>query len=129
MKVDDLIKKYPKMFPVDENGKFTHLLGFGFEDVWLKHLDTLMSCIQNYIDNNDHLKVSQVRVHQIKEKFGGLRFYFDGGDETIRGMIWLAEYQSQFLCERCYKPGILKENKRGWYLTLCKSHWKKEDEK
>ena len=120
------INKYPKMLTLEEDGRFSVCVGF--EPVWLDLIDELMDCIQSYIDNNKHLNISQVRIHQIKEKFGNLRFYYDGGDETIHGMVWFAEYQSQFICEKCGKPAELKET-HGWYRTICKECKEKEDEK
>ena len=41
-------------------------------------------------------EIADVKIAQIKTKFGGLRFYIDGGDEQIYGMIQFAEY----LCEK-----------------------------
>jgi len=36
---------------------------------------------------------------QVKEKFGTLRFYIDGGDEEVYGMIKMAECMSRNVCE------------------------------
>ena len=38
----------------------------------------------------------KVTIAQIKSKFGGLRFYVDGADDAVHGMIRFAEY----LCEQ-----------------------------
>lgn len=66
-------------------------------------------------------------VLQIKEKFGGLRYYIDfpdGTDEHVRRTVYRliasAEDLSERLCEECGSPG---ENKsvRGWWKTLCDS--------
>jgi hypothetical protein len=38
----------------------------------------------------------KVTIAQIKSKFGGLRFYVDGADDAVHGMIQFAEY----LCEK-----------------------------
>jgi hypothetical protein len=60
-----------------------------------------------------------VHIDQIKEKFGGLRFYYSGGDKTIYGMVSLAESLSYRICETC---GSTKEigQTMGWITTLCK---------
>lgn len=65
-------------------------------------------------------EVTQVRVAQIKEKFGGLRFYYDGGDERIYGMVRMAEIWAGNSCEECSKPG--KRRSGGWIKTLCDEH-------
>lgn len=67
-----------------------------------------------------------VRIAQIKEKFGTLRFYYDGGDEYISGMVRLAESVSAFTCEECGCPGTLRGS--GWLRTLCETHAPKKEE-
>ena len=64
--------------------------------------------------------VEYVKVAQIKEKFGGLRFYVDGGDEFVRGAIWLAESLSMKICEECGATGERRSG--GWIRTLCDTH-------
>ena len=60
------------------------------------------------------------RITQVKEKFGGLRFYIDGGDDEIYGMIGLAESLSYRTCEFC---GTTKDvgQTQGWIITCCKA--------
>jgi len=67
----------------------------------------------------------QVVVAQIKEKFGGLRFYVYGGDDYIQGMIDLAECISYSICEDCSQPG--KPRREGWVRTLCDACFEEED--
>ena len=56
---------------------------------------------------------------QIKEKFGGLRFYVDSATDKIYNMIDEAEKKSYTICEVCGKSG--KEyHIKGWTMTLCK---------
>lgn len=57
------------------------------------------------------------RVAQIKEKFGGLRFYADGVPEGGRELIDEAERICSETCENCGNPGRLRG--QGWVLTLC----------
>lgn len=63
-------------------------------------------------------------ITQIKEKFGGLRFYIGQGNEKIWDRITEAEEKSFHICERCGKEGKLRQNLR-WYLTLCDEHYEK----
>jgi hypothetical protein len=65
-------------------------------------------------------KIHQVVATQVKEKFGTLRFYYEGGDETIHGMVSMAESMSSVMCETCGAPGEL----RGliWRYTSCEEH-------
>jgi hypothetical protein len=54
---------------------------------------------------------------QVKEKFGGLRFYYTGGDDKIRGMVFMAESMSYKICEVTGNRGFLHQ-KMGWFKTL-----------
>ena len=60
----------------------------------------------------------QVRAIQVKEKFGGLRFYVDGADNEVYGMITMAEAMSYVTCEQCGNPGSL-HHRGGWLKTVC----------
>jgi len=59
---------------------------------------------------------------QVKEKFGGLRFYINDGSDKIYERITLAESQSYKICEVCGEKGGLRKN-NGWYTTLCDEHY------
>ena len=58
------------------------------------------------------------KVTQVKEKFGGLRFYIGGGSKEVHDAINRAENKSYTICEDCGSPGKLRSN-RYWELTLC----------
>ena len=71
-------------------------------------------------------QLQKVRLpSQVKEKYGGLRFYGDGGDDKIRNFIWFAESMSAITCEKCGAPG--KRRGRGWIYTACDAHTREED--
>jgi hypothetical protein len=57
---------------------------------------------------------------QVKEKFGGLRFYVGGATEKIYDYITFAESMSYRTCEVCGSPG--KRYTDGWHKTLCDVH-------
>ena len=59
-------------------------------------------------------------ICQVKEKFGGLRFYINTGSEEIWNRIRLAESASYITCEKCGELGQLRGN--GWISTLCEAH-------
>lgn len=65
-------------------------------------------------------------ISQVKEKFGGLRYYATPGDvdeetsKQFRALINQAEAKSYEICECCGQPGQLsRRGKHGWYKTLC----------
>jgi len=58
-------------------------------------------------------------VCQVKEKFGGLRFYVLGGSDEIYDRINQAENESFKTCEKCGSTqNVTTEG--GWLKTLCK---------
>ena len=59
-------------------------------------------------------------VKQIKEKFGTLRAYIDGGDNTIAEIIHFAETMSNTTCEECGNIGTQRQG--SWMKTLCDRH-------
>jgi hypothetical protein len=73
--------------------------------------------IQSALDADPKLKQIFSAV-QVKEKYGGLRFYVNGGDDNIENMITQAEQTSESTCELCGKHGETL-NKHGWLQTLC----------
>lgn len=69
------------------------------------------------------VKVKHIEIHQIKEKFAGLRFYYQGGDEQVYGMVRMAEAWAADVCEVCGARG--EQRPGGWIRTLCDEHAKK----
>ncbi len=126
-----LCEKYPKIFR-DRHAPMTETCmcwGLEIGDGWFQVVDSLCGNIQSYIDwknrsaeagYKDFKPVPQVVATQVKEKFGGLRFYYDGGDEQITGMVRMAESWASHTCETCGKPGQMRTG--GWIRTLCDEH-------
>ena len=111
-------EKYPKMFA----GKYG---GFAVGPGWWPIIESLCANIQSHTDwwnKNREARpvIKQVVVEQIKEKFGGLRFYYQGGDDQISGMVRMAESWASHACEECGAPGTL--GGKGWIRTLCPTH-------
>ena len=60
-------------------------------------------------------------IAQVKEKYGGLRFYVDNVPEAVSNLIWEKELESENVCELCGEEGkIIIVN--GWYMCRCKKH-------
>ena len=57
---------------------------------------------------------------QVKEKFGGLRFYVQAATDKHYQYISFAESMSYRTCEECGNPG--KTYTDGWHRTLCDIH-------
>lgn len=132
--IDELEANYPKMYARPYGGVCT---GPG----WWPIITQLSFAINQHMKRIEHRRnwciehgeeppepVEQVVVSQIKEKFGGLRFYYDGGDEYIAGLVEMAEVWAENSCEVCGAPGK-NSNVRGWLQTLCETHKKERNER
>ncbi len=126
-----LCEKYPKIFR-DRNGSMHETCmcwGFDHGDGWFNIIDTLCGTIQHHTDwkrkQQPYCKMPddvfeenhQPVASQVKEKFGGLRFYCDNTDDYIDGAISIAESMSYRICEDCGSPGTTRG--KGWIRTIC----------
>jgi hypothetical protein len=120
----ELIKKHyilrtKKVNLVKPKRPFYSFEGFGIEcgKGWYDILDRLCTNIEQILDRD----VKDLKLHfyitQIKEKFGGLRFYTSCCTDEIEMFIRAAEKESYKTCEECGRPG--KCNKGGWLSVLC----------
>jgi hypothetical protein len=118
-----LFEKYPKIFVQKDLPMTQTCMCWGVEagDGWYDIIDTLCHQIQWYLEHNlpmdEDPEVVNVQAVQVKEKFGTLRFYYNGGNEFISGLISMAEGMSGRVCECCGAPG--RPNNSGWISTQC----------
>lgn len=92
---------------------------------WNGLIDELCVKIINY---SKYCGCKGIVVKQIKEKFGGLRFYWElqepdiceGAWEGISDLVRATEGKSYSTCEVCGKPG--KPTKSGWIKVFCEEH-------
>uniref|UniRef100_A0A6M3Y1S3 Uncharacterized protein n=1 Tax=viral metagenome TaxID=1070528 RepID=A0A6M3Y1S3_9ZZZZ len=122
-----LCKKYPKIFAQRHRDMKETAMCWGFEcsNGWYWLINMLCSRLQWDIDHNNY---PQIEATQVKEKFGTLRFYTNGANDTQEGMISLAEFMSGYICEKCgTTEGVTQTS--GWVITLCKKHLKEYKEK
>jgi len=136
---EKLCADYPLIFADRRKSMMETLMCWGFDcgDGWYDLIDTLCGQIQHHIGNRKRNRevilskeifnqdmvpeeIPQVVAVQVKEKFGSLRFYYDGGDEHISGLVSMAEAMSTKICMTCGKPGKLYT--QGWWNVACEEH-------
>ena len=117
--LNELPKKYPSLF---KNESFYFECGNG----WYELLDVLCSILERR-QRRGSFPSDDIEITQIKEKFGGLRFYCHGVDDYCYGMIDFAEKISTRICEECGNPGKLVKSNTGWLHTACEEHATRRD--
>jgi len=132
-----IVDIYPKMFtfcvrlncepdPYETYGK-----GMGVGIGWYPIIKKLVETIHendtrmNLEKNADHI----TKVTDIKEKFGGLRFYVTATSEENWKAIGKAEEESYYTCEECGSREDVGRWNAGWILTKCKKCALEEFEK
>ena len=110
----NLLHKIPSKYNLNKNKQLKLLVklrGFlvGILSEWRSKQEFI------YIESD---RYPQVIATQVKEKFGGLRFYERGCNEDYQA-ISFAESLSYHICEKC---GSMKDVGRtnGWIYTRCK---------
>jgi len=128
-----LCEKYPKIFRDRNKHMQVSCMCWGFShgDGWYNIIEAACRNIQNHTDwkrkqepyasmsEEEFDEIHQPIAAQVKEKFGGLRFYVDNADDYTSGVIAMAESMSYKTCETCGAPG--KQSGKGWIKTVCES--------
>ncbi|MHC8400314.1 antitoxin Xre/MbcA/ParS toxin-binding domain-containing protein [Pseudomonas sp. MDT1-17] len=112
-----LCTRYPAIFSAERSAG-QRLFGFECGDGWFTLIDATCELIQHDIETNGS---QQLLASQIKEKFGGLRFYYRQGSGYATAAVDLAEFLSPYICEIC---GALGKSVSlfGWMQTRCPAH-------
>jgi hypothetical protein len=112
---ENLCKKFPNLYRGRHSKTVHTLMGRGFEcgDGWYTLIDVISELLTTH--NPETYAV------QVKEKFGGLRFYHSNRDDYTSGIEMTAGTLSNYICEICGDPGFLNDND-GWWSTRCEEH-------
>lgn len=132
---DKLYEKYPKIFRQKDLSMQETCMCWGIDcgDGWYMLIDELCSTLQWDTDHNNRAESGtegdhpQIETVQVKEKYGGLRFYTNGETDKQQGAISFAEHLSFKICERCGSTDEVSQTK-GWISTLCKKCMDKKPE-
>lgn len=93
---------------------------------WEELLKPIFDYINEYnLDKDDNNKIVPT---QIKEKFGGLRFYTNFETSTLTKLIHQAEEESYNTCEICGSKNDVGHTFKGWLSTICFDCIKKQCE-
>jgi hypothetical protein len=115
-----LCRDFPKLY-AQRSQPMSHTAmcwGFDVGDGWEPIIRALSSQIEAY--NNTVPIDHAVEATQVKEKFGGLRFYTTSAPDSVYEYIRKAEEQADTTCETCGGPGTLRQGR--WWYTACDRH-------
>lgn len=104
---DDLFDKYPLTFAKTQD----FCCGEGWRGLLTDLCDTLEPLLESFPEDERPYAV------QVKEKFGGLRFYMMGSSLEMEAAIDIAEERALKTCEVCGAPG--QPNESGWISVRC----------
>lgn len=113
-----LVERWPAWFNVKGDIRRT-LMPFGFRcgDGWFDLLWRLCEDLEPLVAELEKQTGLQFEVLQVKEKFGGLRFYVNQHTDAIGERIQKAVQESLRTCELCGKPGQLFQSP--WLGVRC----------
>lgn len=106
----------------DRHARILGSRGLECDGGWLELISRLCDALQHC---TDHHGGPQVEVHQVKEKFGALRFYVGQANDYQRGLIDAACKASTQICETCGRQGTLWVS-GGYFHTACERHKRPE---
>lgn len=142
---EELAKRWPDLF--QKSGDFEFSIGGGWFDIvdvlcgFLSHdIETAKRRLK-YAMENPNAKFNQPiyeleknvadalealpTMVQVKEKFGTMRFYVDGGTAEMHNYISFAEAMTSRTCEVCGDPGKSRQGR--WIKVLCDKHSREQD--
>lgn len=124
---ETILKECPIIYRGAILGPDKNLMCFGFEcgSGWYNLILNLSLKIERLTEQliergveSEYLPV----VVQVKEKYGGLRFYLNVSTEEMDELIEKAEEESLEICEECGKAGRLMAVYGRFHRTCCDDH-------
>lgn len=133
----NLVKKYPFLLPRnrfsgeppdDYDYSYTEWDLMEVEQGWYKMISLLIKDLRKELIRCNYL--NDYRIMQVKEKYGGLRWY-SGGIPIDCDADKIAddyEYLSNYVCCKCGSLEAHNVNVFGWYTTICRDCFNKQME-
>jgi hypothetical protein len=122
---DKLVESFPNLYADRHASMQETCMCWGFPgDGWFDLIFELSKKLELMILLLPEEQRKEMKASQVKEKFGGLRFYMTLYNEEFEALIREAQSKSFHICEECGKPGQLI--RAGWLYVSCKEHAKEE---
>jgi len=113
----ELLNSFSELYSEAYRPPTESLMCFGWEhgDGWFEIIKKLSEKLTTLIKSGD---CPNLKAVQVKEKFGGLRFYTNFITDESEKVIDEAEKEASKTCELCGNKGEL-HHRGGWLKTLC----------
>jgi hypothetical protein len=116
-----LVDRWPTWFSIGGDPRYTSMhFGFQHGDGWFDLLWRLCERLEPVVVAAEKETGRGFEVLQVKEKFGGLRFYGNYQNDVISTLIEVSQFESLHICEVCGQPG--QPRLGNWIQTLCNDH-------
>lgn len=115
----EMLRLYPNLYKDMYGDMRETCMAWGIEvgPGWWDIIRDLSAKLEAEILKQPEEERQYYKATQIKEKFGGLRWYMSSSTDEMNKLISAAEDQSYKTCEECGQAGEAKGP--GWILTLC----------
>lgn len=114
-----LVRDFPNLY-TDRNAPMSVTCmcwGFDVGDGWEPLVRELSAALEALIVKLPDGERENYRAMQVKEKFGGLRFYMTCSTDEMQALIDEAERKSYETCEACGQQGCVR--KGSWIRVRC----------
>lgn len=113
-----LFDDFPDLYRSKDKSTQVSLMPFGFEcsDGW----EPLIRKLSEQLTFLAKVEGTDIEAVQVKEKFGTLSFYTNGGTDIMTACIQRTEHLSSQTCEVCGE--YAKTRGGSWVRTLCAQH-------
>jgi hypothetical protein len=120
MTQEDIFSKFPFLYRERNLSSSMTCMCWGLciSEYWFPIIYELSEKIQKEIDTWTEEDRNNFSVAQVKEKFGGLRFYCNGENEKISEFIKEAEHKASKTCIGCGSE-LEKRSEGGWSFVPC----------
>lgn len=125
MTQEDVMDRHPKIFRERNMSPQETCMCWGLEvgEGWLPVID--QGC--RAMETVERLYGVSVIAQQVKQKFGGLRFYYlldsdlpdEKASKMVRRIVRAMENECSETCERCGEKPATTKGSKGWIVCLC----------
>lgn len=114
-----LCRDFPNLFRNRHAKPVKTAFCWGFEcgDGWEPLIRELAGKLEPLIAAIPEKQRKKYAASQVKEKFGGLRFYLTMGTDEMFALTQEAEERSYKICEPCGAPGCVRQG--SWIRVRC----------